>query len=128
MLGTIDAIRSTLGGDGLLYRYDTRKTEDGLPAGEGAFVACTFWLVEALALAGRVDEAHALFDDVVRHANDAGLFSEEVDVHTGALLGNFPQALTHIALLNAALALEEASRKGEANPRASASPRETVRT
>jgi GH15 family glucan-1,4-alpha-glucosidase len=126
MLGTIDAIRSTLGGDGLLYRYDTRKTTDGLPPGEGAFVACTFWLVEALALAGRVDEAHALFDDVVRHANDAGLFSEEIDVHTGALLGNFPQALTHIALLNAALALEEASRKGEAQPRASAAPRETL--
>jgi GH15 family glucan-1,4-alpha-glucosidase len=120
MLGTIDAIRSTLGGDGLLYRYDTRKTTDGLPPGEGAFVACTFWLVEALALAGRVDEAHALFDDVVRHANDAGLFSEEIDVQTGALLGNFPQALTHIALLNAALALEEASKKGEAQPRASA--------
>ena len=126
MLGTIDAIRSTLGGDGLLYRYDTRKTKDGLPAGEGAFVACTFWLVEALALAGRVDEAHALFDDVVRHANDAGLFSEEIDVHKGALLGNFPQALTHIALLNAALALAEASQKGEAKPRAAASPRETV--
>jgi GH15 family glucan-1,4-alpha-glucosidase len=120
MLGTIDAIRSTLGGNGLLYRYDTRKTSDGLPPGEGAFIACTFWLVEALALAGRVDEAHALFDDVVRHANDAGLFSEEIDVHTGALLGNFPQALTHIALLNAALALEQAGKKGEAKPRASA--------
>jgi GH15 family glucan-1,4-alpha-glucosidase len=118
MLGTIDSIRSTLGGDGLLYRYDTRRTEDGLPVGEGAFVACTFWLVEALALAGRVDDAHALFDDVVRRANDAGLFSEEIDVHTGALLGNFPQALTHIAMLNAALALEEASKKGEAKPRA----------
>jgi GH15 family glucan-1,4-alpha-glucosidase len=118
MLGTIDAIRSTLGGDGLLYRYDTRKTPDGLTPGEGAFTACTFWLVDALALAGRVEEAHQVFDHVVRYANDAGLFSEEIDVHTGALLGNFPQALTHIALLNAALALEEASKTGEAKPRA----------
>ena len=118
MLGTIDAIRSTLGGDGLLYRYDSRKTNDGLPPGEAAFTACTFWLVEALALAGRVDEARNVFDDVVRYANDAGLFSEEIDVPTGALLGNFPQALTHIALLNAALALEEADKKGEAETRA----------
>ena len=115
MLGTIDAIRSTLGNHGLLRRYDTHKTEDGLPPGEGAFTACTFWLVEALALAGRVDEAHAVFDNVTRHASDAGLLSEEIDVDTGALLGNFPQALTHIALLNAALALEEASKKGELN-------------
>ncbi|MEA2239258.1 MAG: hypothetical protein QOC81_3982 [Thermoanaerobaculia bacterium] len=118
MLGTIDAIRSTLGNGGLLHRYDTHKTPDGLPPGEGAFTACTFWLVEALALAGRPDEARAVFDDVVRHANDAGLFSEEIDIPTGALLGNFPQALTHIALLNAALAIEEAGKKGEAKPRA----------
>jgi GH15 family glucan-1,4-alpha-glucosidase len=118
MLGTIDAIRSTLGHDGLLSRYDTDNTPDGLPPGEGAFTACTFWLVEALALAGRVDEARSVFDDVVRYANDTGLFSEEIDIPTGVLLGNFPQALTHIALLNAALALEEAGKKGEAKPRA----------
>jgi GH15 family glucan-1,4-alpha-glucosidase len=118
MLGTIDAIRTALGNDGLLYRYDSRTTADGLPPGEGAFTACSFWLVEALALAGHVGEAHAAFDDVVRHANDTGLFSEEIDIHNGELLGNFPQALTHIALLIAALALEEAGRKGEATPRA----------
>lgn len=107
MIGTIEAIRRDLGHNGLLYRYDTRQTDDGLPSGEGALVACTFWLVEALALAGRIDEARALFDDVCRRGNDAGLFSEEIDVHSGELLGNFPQALTHIALLNAALCLEE---------------------
>ena len=118
MLGTIDAIRNDLGHDGLIYRYDSRKTEDGLPPGEGVFLACTFWLVEALALAGRVDEARTLFDDVIRHGNDAGLFAEEIDVPSGALLGNFPQALSHIALLNAALHLEEAARKGKSEPRA----------
>ncbi|HXA15767.1 MAG TPA: glycoside hydrolase family 15 protein [Thermoanaerobaculia bacterium] len=118
MLGTIDAIRTDLGHDGLIYRYDSRKTEDGLPPGEGVFLACTFWLVEALALAGRVDEARTLFDDVIRHSNDAGLFAEEIDAGSGELLGNFPQALSHIALLNAALHLEEASRKGKSEPRA----------
>jgi len=118
MLGTIDAIRADLGHDGLLYRYDTRETDDGLPAGEGAFLACSFWLVEALALAGRVDDARKLFDDVVRRGNDVGLFSEELDVHSGELLGNFPQALTHIALLTAALCLAQAEEKGKAAPRA----------
>ncbi|HEV7427258.1 MAG TPA: glycoside hydrolase family 15 protein [Thermoanaerobaculia bacterium] len=120
MLGTIDAIRSDLGHYGLMYRYDSRATDDGLPSGEGAFLACSFWLVEALALAGRVDEARTLFDDIVRHGNDAGLFAEEIDVHTGDLLGNFPQALTHIALLTAALCLAQAEEKGKAEPRASA--------
>jgi GH15 family glucan-1,4-alpha-glucosidase len=118
MLGTIDAIRAGLGHDGLIYRYDSRKTEDGLPPGEGVFLACTFWLVEALALAGRVDDARTLFDDVIRHGNDAGLFAEEIDAGSGELLGNFPQALSHIALLHAALHLEEASRKGKSEPRA----------
>jgi GH15 family glucan-1,4-alpha-glucosidase len=118
MLGTIDAIRADLGHDGLLSRYNTRETEDGLPPGEGAFLACTFWLVEGLALAGRADEGRILFDDVVRHRNDAGLFAEEVDPQSGALLGNFPQALSHIAMLNAALRLEESETKGKAKPRA----------
>ncbi len=118
MLGTIDAIRADLGHDGLIYRYDSRKTEDGLPPGEGVFLACTFWLVEALALAGRVEEARTLFDDVIRHANDAGLFAEEIDAGSGELLGNFPQALSHIAMLNAAMHIEEASRKGKSEPRA----------
>jgi len=118
MLGTIDAIRTDLGHDGLIYRYDTEKTSDGLPPGEGVFLACSFWLVEAMAMAGRADEARAIFDDVIRHGNDTGLFAEEVDGESGALLGNFPQALSHIALLNAALHLEEAGKKGKSTPRA----------
>ena len=113
LLGTIDAIRTDLGDKGLLYRYDTRKTLDGLTPGEGAFTACSFWLVDALTLAGRIDEARAVFEDVSRRANDVGLLSEEIDVNTGDLLGNFPQALTHIALLNAALCLERSERQGK---------------
>jgi len=105
MLGTIDAIRARLGHDDLLYRYEER-TDDGLPPGEGAFLACSFWLVEALALGGRVAEARQLFDKLLRRCNDVGLYSEEIDVETGVLLGNFPQALTHISMMNAALCLE----------------------
>ena len=108
MLGTIEAIRSALGHNGLLYRYDTTRVDDGLPPGEGAFLACSFWLAEALALAGKRDEARKVFEDAAAYANDVGLFSEEVDVESGVLLGNFPQALTHIGLMNAALALERA--------------------
>ena len=118
MLGTIDAIRADLVHQGLMYRYDSRAVKDGLPPGEGAFLPCSFWLVEALALAGRVDEARTLFTDVIRCGNDAGLFSEEFDIENHTLLGNFPQALTHIALLNAALVLEESEKKGKAKPRA----------
>jgi GH15 family glucan-1,4-alpha-glucosidase len=118
MLGTIDAIRADLGHDGLLFRYDTRETEDGLPPGDGTFLACTFWLVEALALAGRAADARALFDDVVRYGNDVDLFAEEIDAQSGALLGNFPQALSHIALLNAVMRLDESETKGKAEPRA----------
>jgi GH15 family glucan-1,4-alpha-glucosidase len=118
MIGTIDAIRSELGHSGLIYRYDTRETDDGLPSGEGAFLACSFWLVEALALAGRIDEARKLFYDVVRRGNDVGLFSEEIDVHSGELLGNFPQALTHIALMTAALCLAQVEQQGKVSPRA----------
>ena len=106
MLGTIDAIRRTLGGDDLLYRYEL-NTDDGLPPGEAAFLPCSFWLVEALAIAGQSDEAKRIFDTLVLRANDLGLYSEEIDRHTGALLGNFPQALTHIGFMNAALCLHE---------------------
>ena len=107
LLGTIDAIRKHLGHDDLLYRY-SEKTDDGLPPGEGAFLACSFWLVEALAVAGRMDEARDVFEKLCRRANDVGLFSEECDVGTGELIGNFPQALTHIGLMNAALRLQTA--------------------
>jgi len=104
MLGTISAIRKTLGHDDLVYRYEVR-TNDGLPPGEGAFLACSFWLVEALTLAGETDEALRIFEKLCSRANDVGLLPEQIDVESGAFLGNFPQALTHVALMNAALSL-----------------------
>lgn len=95
--GTVDAIRRELdGGSGLLYRYS------GMREQEGAFVACSFWAVEALARVGRVDEASELMDTMVGHVNDVGLLSEELDPSTGEFLGNIPQALSHLALINAA--------------------------
>ncbi|HVT04777.1 MAG TPA: glycoside hydrolase family 15 protein [Thermoanaerobaculia bacterium] len=113
VLGTIDAIRKRLGHDDLVYRYEI-QTEDGLPPGEGAFLPCSFWLIEALATSGRIDEGREMFEKMLSRGNDLGLFSEEIDVESGALLGNFPQALTHIALINAALCLQQpVARRGE---------------
>jgi GH15 family glucan-1,4-alpha-glucosidase len=123
MLGTIDAIRKKLGRGDLVYRYDTRAENDGLPAGEGAFLACSMWLVEALALANRRDEAHEIFATLLKRANDVGLFSEEADPETGELLGNFPQALTHIGLMNAALCLSDERRTSRESVRKSRGPR-----
>lgn len=103
MLATINAIAERLTDDrGFVYRY---VNEDGLPGGEGTFGICTFWLAECLALAGEVERASALFDLMTGCANDVGLLSEEVDPATGELLGNFPQAFTHIGLIHAALAI-----------------------
>jgi GH15 family glucan-1,4-alpha-glucosidase len=106
MLATLDAIRARLGRRDLIYRYDV-ETKDGLPPGEGAFLACSFWLVEALALGDRRDEATEVFEQLLQRCNDVGLLSEECDAQTGEFLGNFPQALTHIALINAALCLRD---------------------
>jgi GH15 family glucan-1,4-alpha-glucosidase len=106
MRGTVAAVREELdAGDGLLYRYRRR---DGLPGREGAFVCCSFWLAECLARQGEPFEARAVFERAVATGNDLGLFSEQVDPRTGALLGNFPQGLTHLSHISAALALAEA--------------------
>ena len=111
MIGTIDAIRRTLGHDELIDRYRTETTEDGLPPGEGAFVACSFWLAEALMLAGREDEARDVFEKLLARTNDVGLLSEEIDVASGGMRGNFPQALTHIGLVSAAICLSDSDKK-----------------
>ena len=105
MTGTIDVIRRKLAHDDLVYRYDSATTNDGLPSGEGAFLACSLWLVEALVFAKRYGEASEIFEKLCKRGNDVGLFSEEASVESGELLGNFPQALTHIGVMNAALCL-----------------------
>ncbi len=106
MLGTIDAIRAELGQDGLVRRYTPDAAElDGLPGQEGAFLACAFWLVDALHMTGRTEEARELFEQLLGLANDVGLLAEEYDTVNGRLLGNFPQAFSHIGLVNSALAL-----------------------
>ncbi|QNN53959.1 glycoside hydrolase family 15 protein [Nocardioides mesophilus] len=106
--GTVDAIRRELGAGGpLLYRYP--PGHDGLPGTEGAFLPCSFWLVQALAGTGRRAEAVELFEELWRRATGLGLYAEEMDPATGEHLGNFPQALTHAALVQAALALREVS-------------------
>jgi GH15 family glucan-1,4-alpha-glucosidase len=116
--GTIAAIEAELMEDGFVRRYDSGKTKDGLPPGEGAFLVCTFWLAENYALQGRHDEAKALFERLLSLRNDVGLLSEEYDPRTKCLLGNFPQALSHLALVNTAhqLSVNPTSNRGSLNP------------
>jgi Glucoamylase and related glycosyl hydrolases len=103
--GTIAAIEKNLLVDGIVLRYDSAATDDGLPAGEGAFLACSFWLADNYALSGRRDDALRLFDHLLGMRNDVGLLSEEYDPQLGRLVGNFPQAFSHVALLNTAFSL-----------------------
>lgn len=105
MLGTLDAIQAHLMRDGLVQRYDTRTSDDGLKGSEGTFLACSFWMVVALHLTGRVAEAKAMFERLVALCNDVGLISEEYDAKAKRMVGNFPQALTHLALVHAAFTL-----------------------
>jgi GH15 family glucan-1,4-alpha-glucosidase len=107
--GTIDAIDDRLAtDDGLVHRYDG---DDGLPGEEGAFVLCSFWLIDALVLSGRVDEARERFENALEYVSPLGLLAEEVDAKTGTQLGNFPQAFSHIGLINSALYLGRAEGK-----------------
>jgi GH15 family glucan-1,4-alpha-glucosidase len=108
MVATVDAIQRELTVDGFVLRYRTdEENVDGLPPGEGVFLACSFWLVEVLAMQERHDEARALFERLLALRNDVGLLAEEYDPAAGRQLGNFPQAFTHLALVTAALALGE---------------------
>ena len=102
MTGTIDLIRKQLESDGLLRRYPASPDVDGLPPGEGAFLLCTFWLADTLALAGNYDEAGAIFERLLSLRNDVGLLGEEYDPVARRQLGNFPQAFSHVGLINTA--------------------------
>src|SRR5581483_2418752 len=93
--------------------YRTESSEDGLPPGEGAFLACSFWMVSALKMVGRVDDARALFKRLLGLCNDVGLLAEEYDPKKKRQMGNFPQALSHIALVNAAFEFNRLSSPGE---------------
>ncbi|MCL5281221.1 MAG: glycoside hydrolase family 15 protein [Planctomycetes bacterium] len=103
MIRTTNAIRQDLDWDGFLYRYP--PGDDGLKGREGVFLACSFWLARCLAHQGRREEARTVFERALSAGNDLQLFSEEFDTRTGQMLGNFPQALTHLSLITAAVAL-----------------------
>ena len=103
--GTVEAIRRELMQDGLVLRYNTSRVQDGLPPGEGVFLACSFWMVSSLKAIGREDEARELFKKLLELPNDLGLLSEEYDPKAKRMVGNFPQAFSHIALVNAAFDL-----------------------
>jgi GH15 family glucan-1,4-alpha-glucosidase len=109
MRSTFETIRARLGRDALLYRYEDGY--DGLPSREGAFGICSFWAIDNLAKRGDLEEAEQAFARMLSFANDVGLFSEEIDPETGSALGNFPQAFTHVGLINAALAIAAARGK-----------------
>ena len=113
--GTVESIRRELGdGHSLVYRY--RPDTDGIEGAEGAFVPCSFWLAQALARLGHVDEAAESFEQLLALSNDVGLLPEEIDPSSRAHLGNFPQAFSHATVIQAALAIQDASRRGAAKP------------
>ena len=111
--GTIAAIEKDMFVGGVVARYDTQKTKDGLPPGEGAFLACSFWLVDAYALQGRLDEARRLFERLLTMRNDVGLLSEEYEPKERRLIGNFPQAFSHVALVISAFNLSHKEKPAE---------------
>ena len=110
VVGTVDAIQRELQTDGFVRRYESEEGVDGLPPGEGVFLPCSFWLADNLGLLGRTEEARALFERLIALRNDVGLLSEEYDPASGRMLGNFPQAFTHVSLVNSAGNLSSATR------------------
>ena len=113
VVGTITAIERRLLRDGFVMRYETEQTDDGLPPGEGAFLACSFWLVDVYVLQGRVADAERMFRRLIALRNDVGLLSEEYDLRLKRLVGNFPQAFSHMALVNTAYNLTRAEKPVE---------------
>jgi GH15 family glucan-1,4-alpha-glucosidase len=126
--GTIDAVWRELGRDGFVSRYSTAETDDGLAGDEGQFLACSFWLVSALASNGRVDEARKLFERLAGLANDLGLLAEEYDVGRSRQVGNFPQAFSHLTLVLAARDISAAGRAAEPSSSRFRTAAETART
>jgi GH15 family glucan-1,4-alpha-glucosidase len=110
---TVDAVQRELTEDGLVLRYRTRESIDGLPPGEAPFLACSFWLADTLMLQGRLGEARALFERLLSLCNDVGLLAEEYDPAARRQLGNFPQAFSHVALVNTAFNLGERVKPAE---------------
>ena len=106
MIGTVALIRDQLASNGFIRRYPTDPAVDGLPPGEGAFLLCTFWLADVLALQGKYDEATELFERLLALRNDVGLLAEQYDPAAGRQIGNFPQAFSHIGLINTARNLD----------------------
>ena len=104
-LSTLDAVDRDLVSDSLVYRYDPAASPDGLRGAEGTFTLCSFWFVDALARSGRLDEAQLVFEKMLTYANHLGLYAEEIGL-TGEQLGNFPQAFSHLSLINAAVNLD----------------------
>jgi GH15 family glucan-1,4-alpha-glucosidase len=114
---TVEAVQRELSVDGLIYRYHPDETDDGLAGGEGVFLMCTFWLADALAMLGRTDEARALFERLLALRNDVGLLSEQYDPVAKRMLGNFPQAFSHVALITTAASLAEHDDSAGRRPR-----------
>jgi GH15 family glucan-1,4-alpha-glucosidase len=110
-LSTLDAIGRELVADSLVYRYDPKVAPDGLDGGEGTFSMCSFWYVECLARAGQLEDAQLIFEKMLTYSNHLGLYSEEIG-ESGELLGNFPQAFTHLAMISAAVNLDRQLSRG----------------
>ena len=123
---TVEAIGRRLQEDGLLLRYRTARTRDGLRGREGAFLACSFWYADNLVLLGRREEARELFERLLALRNDVGLLAEEYDTRAGRMVGNFPQAFSHVALINTACNLARTEKPAEQRSGSKREPAEAV--